>query len=288
MEYHNDRFKDYSLLVFKNDKLVALLPANIVGSVVYSHQGLSYGGVIVKDNCKAEDFILIFRALLQYLSSYSIENLIVKTLPFIYNKSLSEEFNYSIYFLKHLVKATDSYFVIDNLAQYKPNRNRKRAIVIATTNKLEIVEEGLEFFWESILTKNLHDKFGVKPVHTISEIKLLQSQFPKNIKSYFVKNENRICAGAVLFIANDVVHFQYSSGDEERTETGALDFLFDYIIRKYSSYKYISFGSSSTDKTLKIDKGLAYWKESFGAKLLPQTTYNIDTSSYTNLDKIFK
>ena len=39
MEYHKDRFEDYSLMIFDNEKLVAVLPANKVGDVVFSHQG---------------------------------------------------------------------------------------------------------------------------------------------------------------------------------------------------------------------------------------------------------
>ena len=31
MEYHSQRFQEYSLLVFDQDKLVAVLPANRVG-----------------------------------------------------------------------------------------------------------------------------------------------------------------------------------------------------------------------------------------------------------------
>ena len=46
MEYHSDRFQDYSLLVFDEKKLVAVLPANRVENTVYSHQGLTYGGLV--------------------------------------------------------------------------------------------------------------------------------------------------------------------------------------------------------------------------------------------------
>jgi hypothetical protein len=46
MDYHRDRFEDYSLMVYKKEKLVALLPANINDNIVYSHQGPSYGGVV--------------------------------------------------------------------------------------------------------------------------------------------------------------------------------------------------------------------------------------------------
>ena len=43
MEYHADRFTDYSLLVYDGNKLLALLPANRSGDVLYSHAGLTYG-----------------------------------------------------------------------------------------------------------------------------------------------------------------------------------------------------------------------------------------------------
>jgi hypothetical protein len=37
---------DYSLLIFEEDKLIAVLPANRVSDTVYSHQGLTYGGLV--------------------------------------------------------------------------------------------------------------------------------------------------------------------------------------------------------------------------------------------------
>ena len=46
MEYHVNRFTDYSLLIFYSDKLVALLPANRAEATIFSHQGLTYGGLI--------------------------------------------------------------------------------------------------------------------------------------------------------------------------------------------------------------------------------------------------
>ena len=36
MDYHNNRFADYSLMAYSGDEPVALLPANRVGDVVYS------------------------------------------------------------------------------------------------------------------------------------------------------------------------------------------------------------------------------------------------------------
>ena len=63
MEYHNDRFQDYSLIVLDGEKWVAVLPANIVGNEVFSHQGLTYGGLVYKEKVKLASIIEIFKCI---------------------------------------------------------------------------------------------------------------------------------------------------------------------------------------------------------------------------------
>ena len=46
MDYHHDRFPDHSLLIYRRNKLYALLPANQKGNILYSHQGLTFGALI--------------------------------------------------------------------------------------------------------------------------------------------------------------------------------------------------------------------------------------------------
>ena len=287
MDYHGDRFDDYSLMVFKAEKLIALLPANKKDGKLYSHQGLSYGGFIVSKKIRNLDYIKAFCTLIKWIHTEGFLEIQIKQLPFIYNKQLAEEFEYLLHEIDCKVIANSSYYVLDDLNQYKPNRNRLRGIRKAE-NVMQLVDSGMDYFWEHILSNNLKDKFGVKPVHTYKEIASLQSKFPNNIKFYAAQEGKTIHAGVLTFITDKVVHFQYSSGKDDRDETGALDFLFDAIIKKYSDYKYISFGSSATDDTLKIDSGLAYWKESFGAYLMPQRTYAIKTDSNINLETYFK
>lgn len=288
MDYHQDRFDDFSLLVFKEDKLIAVLPANIKVNAVYSHQGLSYGGFIVLEKIRVEDYVLAFKALLIFIKKQKIHVLYLKKLPFIYHKNLSNELDYVLSIIDAKTHITDSYFVIDNPFDYNPNRNRSRALRLAKKNEVKISNIGIEFFWKQILVNNLQTKFNVNPIHSIDEIKLLTTRFPEQIKFFAATINGAIKAGVVMFLSDNVAHFQYSSGDESRNETAALDFLFHTIIKQYSNKKYISFGSSSTDKTLKIDRGLMYWKESFGAKLIPQKVFSINTKNHELLNTIFK
>lgn len=67
MDYHSDRFHDHSLMIFHNNKLYALLPANEDGDVFYSHQGLTYAGLLTTGHASAENICQVFVAINTYL-----------------------------------------------------------------------------------------------------------------------------------------------------------------------------------------------------------------------------
>ena len=46
MDYHAERFEDFSLLVYEKKELIAVLPAHRIGQRLLSHGGLSYGGLV--------------------------------------------------------------------------------------------------------------------------------------------------------------------------------------------------------------------------------------------------
>ena len=49
MDYHSHKFTDFSLLVYRNGTLAGVLPANLSDGEVHSHQGLSYGGLLLEN-----------------------------------------------------------------------------------------------------------------------------------------------------------------------------------------------------------------------------------------------
>ena len=82
MEYHQDRFEDYSLLVFdKKNNLKAILPANRVGDVLYSHQGLTYGGLVLNKSVLLSEVIQITHSVLRFLSENEIRIIELKIIP---------------------------------------------------------------------------------------------------------------------------------------------------------------------------------------------------------------
>ncbi len=289
MEDHKDRFEDYSLIVLDGDKWIAVLPANRVGNTVHSHQGLSYGTIIVLDSIRIKEYLEIFWTLMKELNESKIELINFKLVPKIYNKTIADEIDYASFLMKSQTYRSDVYLVIDMKEKYKPNRNRMRALKVANSLGIEIRQENDYFsFWNEILIPNLNNRFNVNPVHTVDEITKLAASFPEEIKLFNAYLKGVLKAGVVLFLFKDVVHFQYSSGSDDRMDTAALDILFDFVIKKYSNKQYISFGSSSENEGLSLNEGLAYWKESFGAKNHVQNFIKIETKNFTELNNIVK
>ena len=78
IEYHKNRFKDYSILFYKQDKLIAVLPANKLDDKIYSHQGLTYGGLILSKQIKFSDVTEVFNLLLSHLHETNYSTLIIR------------------------------------------------------------------------------------------------------------------------------------------------------------------------------------------------------------------
>jgi hypothetical protein len=288
MEYHSDRFQDFSLMVYKNDKLLALLPANRDDNVVYSHQGLTYGSLIYAEHLKTTDFIQAYKAILEFLKSKSITALSIKELPYIYlNSQMNNPLQYVLFKTKAQLIRTDLHSVVD-LNHKSYSNSRKEGVKRGVKANLKVEESSsFESFWNTILIPNLETKHNVKPVHSLEEITLLKSRFPNNIRQFNVFYKDEIVGGTTIFETEHVAHCQYISGNETKNELGSLDFLQYHLIENvFNNKSYFDFGTSNIDAGEHINKGLQFWKEGFGARSIPQGFYTIATENYKLLEDI--
>lgn len=290
MDYHNDRFKDYSLMVFEGEKLVAVMPANRVENVVYSHQGLTYGGLVYGDKLKLASVILVFKAVLLYLNDNKITKIQLKTLPSIYQNKPAEELNYALFLAEAQLIRRDTLAVIDLSKPFLFSNIRKRGIQKGISNGLMIKEENnLESFWNQVLIPNLNLKHNAEPVHTLEEIQFLKNHFPKNIRQFNVYSNNEIVAGTTIFETECVAHCQYISKYERQENLGSLDFLYNQLINNvFADKKYFDFGISNENHGRSLNQGLSYWKESFGSSTILHDFYEVETINYSKLDTVFK
>ena len=288
MEYHKDRFQDYSLLIFDGKKLLAVLPANKVGTTLYSHQGLTYGGLIYNEQTKLATVITVFKLLLLFLKEHKIEKLYLKTIPSIYHKKPAEEILYALFLTEAQLVRRDSLSVIDLLQENPISKIRKRGIQKGIQNGLVIKEEtNFDSFWNEILTPNLLDKHNAKPVHSLAEIVRLKLFFPENIRQFNVYYEGKIVAGTTVFESENVAHCQYISKYEQEETLGSLDFLFHFLIQEVFVQKsFFDFGISNESNGKKLNEGLSYWKESFGASTVIHDFYEVETANYELLEGV--
>jgi hypothetical protein len=287
MEYHQNRFEDYSLIVEDEKGWVAVLPANRLGNTIYSHQGLTYGGLVLKENVKLEKVILIFKVLLQKLKEDGFKSSIIKELPFIYNTSFSDDWKYVMFLLEAKLRRRDTLSVITLSKKPNLSKDRKEGVKRGINSQLTVREEGFTLFWNSILIPNLQEKHGVKPVHSLTEIELLKSRFPSQIRQFNVYKKEEIVGGTTIFESKNVAHSQYISANSFKNEYGTLDFLHHHLITEVFNQKaYFDFGISNEEGGKKLNGGLSYWKESFGADTVTQDFYEIEVANYTKLEGI--
>jgi|TARA_R100000479_G_scaffold21607_1_gene8157 hypothetical protein len=289
MDYHNDRFEDFSLLIFKKNKLVALLPANKKENEAFSHQGLTYGGLVLSRKIKFTDVTLLFSKMLEFLNENKVEKLHIKLLPAIYHSIPSEE----IHYLLQLVNAKRSKVMLASVVNcqnpLKIQSNRIEGVKKAQKNQLIIKEEqSFKPFWNEILKPNLKSRFDSEPVHSLDEIRSLANNFPKNIHQFTVYKENEIVAGVTIFETETLVHTQYISANNDKQKLGSLDFLLHYLLTdRFKHKKYFDFGTSNEEAGAKINEGLQYWKECFGGRSVVYEQYFLETKNYTLLNSVF-
>lgn len=270
MDYHSDRFHDHSLMVYRKGNLFALVPANEKDGILYSHQGLTYGGLIISKKAGTVDVLSIFNVLNEYLKSKGIVKVVYKPTPYIYHEVPAQEDLYALFRLtdaKVIGRQISSTIYQDSKIKFI--ESRKSGIRKAKNNGVTVSSsEDFDAFWE-ILGTNLQNKYEVKPVHAIEEIKLLVSRFPNRIRLYTaMSSDGRMLGGTVIYVINSrVIHTQYISASVEGKELGALDLLFDYLINEeFKDYPIFDFGQSTEQRGEILNENLIFQKEGFGGR----------------------
>jgi len=288
MEYHSDRFQDFSLLVFEEDQLVSILPANKVRDTVFSHQGLTYGGFVFDNKIKLGEVIAITKDVMVFLHSVDITTFQLKLIPSIYTNYFSEEIEYVMFLANAKLIRRDCLSVIDLTKPFALSKTRKESIRRGEKYNLVIKEElKFDLFWNEILIPNLAKKHNSKQVHTIEEISFLQQKFPNNMRHFSIYYNTKIVAGTTVFITDTVAHPQYISGNEQNNELGSLDFLYNHLILDvFKDINFFDFGISHEQNGKKINQGLLFWKETFGAKTTIQNFYEVQTSDFHLLENV--
>ena len=267
MDYHADRFIDHSLMIYRRGRLYALLPGNVDGDTFYSHQGLTYGGLLMNDKTTAADVVEIFRMINAYLRAEGLKTVVYKPVPWIYHQQPSEEDLYAIIQVcdVRITRGLSSAITREHLNEWY--RIRQNGVQKAKKAGVRIEQtEDYHSFWH-ILSNNLRERYGLNPVHTVEEIELLHQRLPENIRLFVAKEGQQTIGGCVLYVTGRVVHSQYIAASPRGRELHALDLLFEEVIaQSLKNHAYFDFGISTEKQGTYLNQQLIYQKEGFGGR----------------------
>jgi hypothetical protein len=277
MEYHSDRFCDFSLMFFKGNKLMAVIPANIESHKVTSHGGLTFGGIISHKKMETQIMLGIFQKLKEYLKLQGVKELVYKPIPHIYHTVPAEEDLYALFLNRAKLIRRDVTSAIYMEEKLPYSRNMKRKIRKSKEIGFKIQKsQDYEKFMQ-IEEKRLDEKYRIKPTHTGNEIKLLASKFPDNIKLFTAEKDGEIYGGVIIFEGENIAHGQYQASTDEGLNLNCNDLIFDYLIGGYyKDKKYFDFGISNEKNGLYLNKGLIHYKSQFGAHAVVHDFYKLE------------
>lgn len=285
MDYHNDRFKDASLL-FTNDKgtPLACLPACLRGTTVASHAGLTYGGLLLTPAATTVAVKEMLKRAAGHYLALGCTDYLCKTVPHIYHTAPAEEELYWLFRAGATLTARTLSTTIPLLAPLPFSELRRRKVRRARQAGLSVTagtdhadSADLHAFWD-ILEGVLAERHATKPVHSFEEIQMLARRFPQAIRPFYVRQgDGRIVAGCIVFETARVAHVQYIAAGQAGRDHGALDLLFSVLSAHYpaSGKHFLDFGISTENGGMTLNEGLVFQKEGFGGRATCYDTYTV-------------
>lgn len=266
MEYHGERFADYSLVAFVAGKLVAVLPAETENGKVFSHRGLSYGGWVFGLGIDMETVRALVLEGFDFLKQRGIENLYIRSIPAFYYSDHYSAIQYL--YQKHGRKLASKTFQTIVAPFTWKDKGRRWGLHKALCSGMQVSDDAryLEEFWNEVLSPNLWMRHQVKPVHSLAEMQTLMVRFPDQIKLYTAVMEGEVMAGVLVFCTKRGIHAQYIANGPKGRQLRALDLLMHHLMFvAYADIAFLSLGISNEPLIGKINRGLYAWKRSLGA-----------------------
>lgn len=278
MDYHADRFADFSLMAFDGGKLKAVLPANRRGDEVFSHQGLTYGGWLTPmKGFDGSAMLGMWDAMMEFFKAEGIVRLHYKTIPWIYARCGADDDRYALFRWGARMETCQVSSVINLREPMGFDSNARRNAAKARREGVAVAESGLFCVYWPLLTEVLLSCHNVNPVHTLDEIELLASRFPKNVRLYMATDaDGEPLAGVVMYYSEKVAHAQYIASSEHGKRVGALALLFEELICSCEGVEYFDFGISCEQGGAVLNSGLLRQKSGFGGRGVTYESFVVD------------
>jgi hypothetical protein len=272
MDYHSNRFEDFSVCFWEYDELVAIIPGNSIENSWHSHQGLTFGGLITTTR-DVSQIIKLNLLLCEYLvkNSFTTSTITISPNSF-WEKGNAEQ----IYALNQLNYKTVEVHLNQFIGMDRKMPPKKHSNARAADRKGVTLSTSAHYLQElyQLIDRNLLEKYDRKPVHTFPELKSLCESFPKKIVVFTMILENEVVAGAVIFVSKYCLHIQYLAASNRGRTLRAQDLL----ITKLDEFakqenRNLSFGKSTSGLDAALNEQLFRFKSEYGA--VPENIFTL-------------
>jgi Acetyltransferase (GNAT) domain len=282
LSYHGERFVDRSLVIEEGARWLGVLPLAedpADRSVVVSHPGITYGGMLHDGALRGEPMCQALQLVLAELRRQGHRRLLYKPVPQVYARAPAQDDLYALFRLGARRVRCDLSSCIDLSHRLPQSDRRRRALRQAQAAQLS-VEPGREHLaplWP-VLQDNLARAHGVAPVHTLAEIETLADRFAQQVQCRVALHAGQVVAGLVLFHTPRVVHVQYVAASEHGLALHATDLLLQRAIDEARALgaRYFDFGISTVDAGRVLNEGLHRFKSEFGAGGVVHEHYEVN------------
>lgn len=290
LSYHSqDRFVDNSLVIMKGTELIGVIPANLIetseGKKLYSHQGSTFGGVILgKNNIKVSVLENVFIGLDNYCIENKIYEISLKMTSALYSKNSSELLNYYLFNHGYTCNLEVGYFIDFNKynddipSNFSPSV--RRHYKSAKKNGLFFRElknrKEIKMFYDVLLDN--YKKFGTQPAHSLNDLYLLKYDILKDRIRFFgvFKGDDAVASSMVFDFDHKVFHTQYLASRLAYSNLYVNEYLYTNLIScaKDNKFAFFSLGTATLEGGAKINYNLAQYKEQYGTDQYVNQTYH--------------
>ncbi|MBF0160194.1 MAG: GNAT family N-acetyltransferase [Magnetococcales bacterium] len=286
LSYHRDRFNDLSILIEDDrGRLGAVFPAAqspVISDQVVSHPGSTYGGLLHESTLQADEILSMLAAIKAWYARAGYRSLLYKVVPFHVQRSVAQMDLYALWRLGGTLVRRDSWNMVDLTQPRHSSRRHLRNLRNAhkAAVRAAIVDQNSLGDFYAILTDCLMDRHSTRPVHSIEEMKELNSLFPDHIQTWGAyAADGALIAGVWLFrLGHHCWHSQYIASNTVGRQLFAVSLLIESIIEQacQAGVRYFSLGASTEKNGAVLNAGLFHFKSGFGSGSVIQDFYEID------------
>jgi hypothetical protein len=267
LDYHAQRFRDESLLFFRGERLVALLPAHRRDDALITHEGLPFAGLIVGPRTPHHDVRAVFEALRGHIRKSGLRRLLYTPTPACYHATPFEDDLYLLHVLGARcsgMKLSAGFPGAAPPCLSKPTAHHLRR----TARKHPCVYrecDDVAAFW-AYLEEFLRSRHGATPVHSAAEMALLKSRFPGQIRMLLAEARGEVLAGVLVYLTGRAQRLQYSFRRGEQPPRLLARLYLHAASHPELRRAWVDLGTSVDPLTGEIDERLLASKEIMGAR----------------------